>query len=120
MWRIKDPSVCLCGVCPQIVAAIGLADQVWAHWGAGELVITSAADGAHSPTSLHYAGAAVDLRTRNLPDTETRRRAVTDLGNRLGPDFDVVLEGEGTANEHVHLEWQPKRRSSLAVSPEVR
>jgi len=66
---------------------------------------TSGVDGKHSPTSLHYDGRAVDIRTRDLPpesvdEFEWRIRA------HLSDDYDVVLE-----RDHIHVEWQPKRPS---------
>lgn len=108
-WRLKDGTVRPVGVQPQIWAAIALADQVWAAHGAPDLVVTSLVDGRHALTSLHYAGAAVDLRTRNLPSDVDKRAAVEDLGDRLGRHFDVLLEGLGRAHEHCHVEYQPRR-----------
>ncbi|MBL4664303.1 MAG: hypothetical protein JKY22_12300 [Flavobacteriaceae bacterium] len=70
----------------------------------GEAVITSLNDARHSQTSLHYAGAGVDLRSwifNNQGDVlEQCKKA---LGN--SPDFDLILE-----SDHYHLEYQPKRR----------
>ncbi len=109
--RLKDDSVSLVGVCPQIVFALAVATRIYEAHGV-ELVITSCNDATHSETSLHYDGRAVDLRTRNLePDSSHpyRRPApvAREIGERLGRDFDVVLE-----SDHIHLEWQPRRRSA--------
>jgi len=106
--RVKDQSVSFSGVQPQILLVLLVAEPIWNAAGA-ELVITSANDGAHSETSLHYAGAAIDLRTHALPRGEVQR-AVEKLGAALGGDFDAVLEDFGQPNEHCHVEWQPRRR----------
>ena len=67
-----------------------------------EFVITSGTDGKHGIGSLHYVGLAVDVRIRDLrPDI--LQGVVTDLKNRLGVQFDVVLE-----QTHIHVEYQPK------------
>lgn len=66
-----------------------------------EAVITSTNEGNHSPSSLHYADLAVDVR---LPkQMEKIDRVVAKLKVRLGPDYDIVLE-----KDHLHAEWDLK------------
>ncbi len=108
-WRVKDETVNPAGVVPQIWAAINLAAGVWTTHGAPELVVTGLNDGRHRTTSLHYAGAAADLRTKSLPTAEAKRAAVSELSQRLGRHFDVVLEDLDGRNEHAHVEFQPRR-----------
>lgn len=86
------------GIRPEIVLALHVAEGIWQAQGR-ELVVTSLTDGRHSRTSLHYAGAAVDLRIWDL-DAERARR---ELAEALGEDYDVVLE-----KDHIHCEFQPK------------
>ena len=64
---------------------------------AGEVVITSGTDGVHKPTSRHYKGEAVDIRTSNLPKTFQKL-----LSAALGPRFTVLDEGD-------HLHVQPRK-----------
>lgn len=97
MINIKT-GVRLHGVRPEIVLAILIADQVYAVLN-HDLVVTSVIDGTHSRTSLHYVGAAVDLRLPGDAGTAARNR----IAQRLGGDYDVVLE-----SNHIHIEWQPK------------
>jgi hypothetical protein len=52
---------------------------------------------------MHYAGAAVDIRTRDLAPEEQKKFEAR-VRECLGEDFDVVLE-----ETHLHLEFQPKR-----------
>ena len=64
--------------------------------------ITCGMDGKHSMGSLHYAGAALDFRTNDVPKEklEPLRKLIVE---RLPTDFDVILEGD-----HFHVEHQPK------------
>ena len=91
------------GLCHWIVGHMAvIADQVYGAHDEFECVITSAMDGVHSVGSLHYSGQAIDLR---LPNDRSKCGAIKlDLANRLGDDFDVVLEAD-----HLHLELQAKQ-----------
>ena len=115
------PGVKLSGIDgPAIVAAI-VADQVYAAHGL-EMVWTSALDGRHSATSLHYKGKAIDARLpsrcdptpgRPAPtafDLELDKRVTRDIQEQLGPEFDVVLETHQPErlNWHIHIEHDPK------------
>ena len=103
--RLK-PGVRLIGVRPEIVVALVAADGLWREVGIdGGVTITAGMDGTHKVGSFHYAGCAFDARTRGLTDAKT---TVAELAARLGPDYDVLLEGAGTDNEHCHVEWEPK------------
>jgi hypothetical protein len=91
---------------PQIVLALITANNLYRDEGV-ELVYTSGRDGEHSLTSLHYSGNAVDLRSRDLKAKNRLLPALIRdrLADRLGVDYDVVLE-----KNHIHLEYQPRRR----------
>jgi hypothetical protein len=97
MIQLK-PGVRAAGVRPEIVLALRVAEGIWKTQGQ-DLVVTSLTEGNHSRTSLHYAGAAADLRIWNL-DAEQARQ---ELAEALGDDYDVVLE-----TDHIHCEFQPK------------
>lgn len=72
--------------------------------------ITSARDGKHSQQSLHYAGRAIDLRTRDL--TQQQRWALQRaLADALGEDYDVILE-----ETHLHVELDPDEDDSRALA----
>lgn len=103
--RLKE-NVRLDGIQPQMIIAYMVALGIWARYGV-ELVVTSANDGRHSGTSLHYAGAGSDLRSKTFKPGEAAI-AAQELSAALGDDFDVILEDEGGVNEHIHVEWQPK------------
>lgn len=78
-----------------------------------EIVLTSGSEMStrHSDTSLHYAGNAVDIRSWSFITTSDKKHRITaEINKALGPDYDFILEGAGTGNEHWHLEWQPKFR----------
>ncbi|MCI0349105.1 MAG: hypothetical protein L0Z53_06730 [Acidobacteriales bacterium] len=87
------------GIRPELLLALMVAESIYRDRGT-RLVVTSLIDGAHSVGSLHYAGAAADLR---LPP-DNAPAVVTLLKEALGADYDVVLEAD-----HIHLEFQPKQ-----------
>ena len=68
-------------------------------WGSEEAIITSTWDGNHSDGSFHYVCRALDFR----PPKNKVMEKVAKLRSRLGPDYDVVYEGN-----HIHIEFDPK------------
>jgi len=72
-----------------------------------DCVLTSAVDGKHGRKSRHKSGNGGDYRTKHLTSAE-KSFLLRTLHERLGLDFDFLLEAEGTANEHLHGEWDPK------------
>jgi len=95
------PGVRVFGIRPEIILALVIAEPIFVAEGV-DLVVTSVIDGRHSRGSLHYAGAAVDIRTHNLSKKVVSRVHIR-LREALGEDYDVVLE-----IDHLHLEFQPK------------
>lgn len=67
-----------------------------------DFVITSGTEGRHSAGSLHYSGAAIDIRTRHLSEAQKRAVSARIIG-ALTHEYDVVLE-----RDHLHIEFQPK------------
>lgn len=64
--------------------------------------ITSANDGKHMATSLHYKNRALDIRINDLPSSyHERYRAL--IAERCGPEYQVILE-----KDHIHCEYDPK------------
>ncbi len=62
----------------------------------GDVMITSGSEGQHAPTSRHYSGEAIDIRTRNLKSPEAFRKLYEVA---LGPKFRVLNEGD-----HLHAQ----------------
>jgi hypothetical protein len=87
--------VALCKIAPQITAV-------------EELVITAAINGEHGPNSWHYALRAIDLRTKNFPSATSIRQFIVTLQAELGPNFQILYEGEGTDNAHLHIAYRPQ------------
>lgn len=73
-----------------------------------EVVITSVTDGKHKTGSLHYTGAAVDVRSKNFHSHDDKVLFLQRLLDRLGPEYEGFLEAENTPNEHFHVEYDPK------------
>lgn len=69
-------------------------------------VITSLTEGTHSLNSLHRFGLAVDVDFREDQFTPQQGQwIIDDIARALGPDYDVVFEGN-----HIHVEYDPKRQ----------
>jgi len=100
-------NVSLKGLSPQMALAAAIVDSVYRELDPGaSCTITSANDSKHGEHSLHYKGMALDFRTHDF--TGDKQQLIHVLKEALGPQFDVLLEGEGTPNEHVHAEFDPK------------
>jgi hypothetical protein len=102
--RLKDDTVRIQGITTELKFGLDVASYVYEKHGK-ELVITSGSEFStrHSETSLHYSGNAVDLRTSYFRSGEVDI-VKAEIKERLGRDFDVVIE-----STHIHLEYQPKR-----------
>ena len=88
---------------PELLLAIVIAMRIYDELDY-ECEVTSLRDGKHSLTSLHYAGAAVDLGTKDLPFGEAEK-ITGQLRTSLTRDYGVILE-----NDHTHIEYQPRRK----------
>jgi hypothetical protein len=96
--------------------AAGAVESVWRTHVGKVPVMTSARDGKHSETSLHYKGLAFDLRTRDMTLAKAKEMW-TLLRLLLEPrGFDVVDEIE--TKSHIHIEYQPKNDSERIFTRE--
>ncbi len=73
-----------------------------------ELVVTSINDSSHGVDSKHYKDMAIDLRSKNFPNS-LKQDFVEKFAHHLnilskGTRYTVLLEGLGTANEHFHIQ----------------
>lgn len=93
-------------VSKQVVIAAGVVNAATQIGLKAEMLITSGRDGKHKDGSLHYYDRALDFRTKHLTDRQKTALAAT-VAKRLGPDYDVILESRGKANEHLHVEHDP-------------
>lgn len=94
--------VWITGMRPEILLAVVAAERVYAQSG-HDFTITACVDGKHMAGSFHYAGAAIDVRTRDLAADEVQK-IIAKMKECLGGDFDVLLEVD-----HIHIEFQPKQ-----------
>lgn len=81
-------------------------NRVWTNFGFTP-TITSSMDGEHMQNSKHYEGLAEDYRTKDLPHN-LKSTMFNQVRNILGTDYDVLFEYENLANEHLHIEYDPK------------
>ena len=89
------------GIRPEICLAIFISDGFFSRF-KRDTVVTSVIDGKHSWGSLHYVGAAVDLRISHLTK-QALSQVRGEVSAMLGQDYVVVLE-----KDHLHIEYQPK------------
>ena len=107
--RIKDNSISLSNLQPQILLGLIIVDQIMQRYlnkygKPGEAIITSANDARHKKRSLHYSGTGVDVRSRMF-DTIIQPKILSECIKALGDDFQFILE-----SNHYHLQWKPTRR----------
>lgn len=98
---LLKPGVRITGMRPEILLAAVAAERVYEEAG-HDFVITACVDGKHMAGSFHFAGAAIDVRTRDLPPADVPK-VLARIKACVGDDFDVLLEAD-----HIHIEFQPK------------
>lgn len=85
--------------------------QIGNYYGSRGLdcVVTSGAEQwpGHAETSAHYRGDAVDVRLHTVAQAD-RMEFVRQVQALLGMDYQVMREGSGTGNEHLHVQWSPR------------
>jgi len=99
--RFKE-GIKLAGLRAETVIALTIAADVFRDVANANLVVTEVTGGKHGRGSLHYVGQAADLRSRDLT-REQQNNVVLELRERLGENYDVILEPT-----HIHVEFQPK------------
>lgn len=100
---ILKAGVRLRGARPELIVALIVASEVYREHGRS-FTVTSVCDSSHSRGSLHYKGMAFDCRTLTAGVLPEEASKIADgIRNRLGSDFDVVVE-----KDHIHIEWDPK------------
>lgn len=110
MLIIKDDSVELNGLNPELAMIVAsTVVPCFDKFGLNCVITSGSEQGVHhSKTSLHYTGAALDIRTTDQMTGE-RFKGMSQVFNEikaaLNCDFDLIDEGN-----HLHLEYQPKRR----------
>ena len=93
------PGVRVGGLQPEILLGVVALNDIYTQ-GGYHMVLTAVTDGKHMEGSLHYEGQAVDVRTRDISPTVLNLMA-KNAREALGPDYDIVLEGD-----HLHMEYQ--------------
>jgi len=104
--RIKE-GVSLKELQPQMSVVFVVVSSLCSKYGV-EAVLTSGSEGQHGDSSLHKKGLALDFRTHDLHDT-FKVQFVNEIRLALSKEFDVVLEYLGDPNEHMHVEYDPKK-----------
>lgn len=98
---------------PLLYLAVAVANVAMTYGDIDVVTLTAGVNGQHASFSLHYSLRALDVRSKNFDGHARKLMFVADLRRELaalfgGPLCDVILEKEGTEDEHVHLEFDPK------------
>jgi hypothetical protein len=92
---------------PVMVRIINVARETAPMMEKGTVWITSANDGLHMDTSLHYTDRAFDIRVKNIIGVadfpEAGRVWAQKMQHALGEDYDVLFE-----RDHIHVEYDPQ------------
>lgn len=91
----------------QMNYVLDVVTRVWSRYGR-MATVTSGTDGVHSANSSHYDGLALDFRTKDIDNINTKRAMVEEVRDILGRDYFVLFEDEGLPNEHLHIEYRPR------------
>ena len=97
-------------VVPEMVLGIQVVCSVFTKHNL-DCIITSMHDGVHGDNSLHSRDGlcrAVDFRTKHATPGIQKTMIVDGIKEALGTNYDVILEYENEANEHLHVEWDRK------------
>lgn len=101
------PGAKLLGMRPEIFFGLVVLERIFSSYGY-DTVVTEATGGTHKDGSLHYKGLALDIRSKHIPDKDTKFSILEDAKELLTRDFDIILEAFGTESEHYHIEYDPK------------
>lgn len=113
MPEMKESVVLWPGLHPRLEDDMEILDRIFIRHAGRPFFITSARDGVHSEGSLHYAGKAVDGRSKDIEDNRTKYVILEEMRQELGNDYDILLENVNEPQEHYHIEFQPKPRTYL-------
>ena len=82
--------------------------SIWSQRHGTDVAVTSCNDHDHSDGSLHYKDLACDLQL--IPKTQSHIPLENFLRGELGLGYDVVLETSRRGTDHLHIEWDVRRR----------
>ena len=104
--EVKDKTVKWEKLDSRLVRALVVLGHVHSFLFDKTLIITSANDGVHAPTSKHHRNLAVDVRSRDKSTSENVVFAAILAQQSIRLRVSFFLEKVGTENEHWHLEVQ--------------
>lgn len=104
--KLKNDTVNPLGLKVETLLAMNIAAMVYSKYGY-VMRITSITDYKHNAEySDHYKGYAFDVGTHELGDDKTA--VIGEIKDRLNNQYKVLLEGDGTDSEHLHIAYKPK------------
>lgn len=105
---------------PEIRRLEPILDAVYAEFGVGAIITCT--DGDHANRrSFHNLDLAIDVRVKNVggPKKQALLHAMLEraIDREYPGKYDVLLEGAGTANAHIHIEPSPELAAALGAVP---
>ena len=112
---------------PAIHHAANVIDRVWRAVTGRHPRCTGLGEEGHSERSRHY-GTPGDIRLRAIDidadaeqlDAGQQATIDAELRARLGTDYDILWEAMGTANAHLHVEYDVKPVDGADPLPPLR
>lgn len=102
---IIKKGVRMAGLQREALAGIDLCLDVFTSIGCWMRLTSGRGDG-HGWHSHHYKGLAWDMGSKEF-STREKKELLAGMKAKLGPKYQVMLEYEGTENEHFHAEYDP-------------
>ncbi len=89
---------------PEMLRAEEVVAEVWGRYGY-TATVTSGTD-SHQPGDVHTLGVAEDFRTHDIEDRATKLAMILQVKTILEREgYWLLFEDEGTANEHLHIQF---------------
>ena len=92
---------------PEMQPVRAAVDRVWRMYNLTPTITSGMESESIHKTQIHYQGLAEDYRTHDIPEN-WKQTMFNKVRVILGSDYDVIFEDAGTANEHLHIEYDPE------------
>ena len=93
---------------PEMEVVRRAVERVWSAFGFRPTITSGMESESVHRTQIHYQGLAEDYRTKDIFPVSLKPTMFAQLRAILGSDYDVIFEDEGTPNEHLHVEYDPR------------
>lgn len=109
---LKDSSVNVTNLAPELLRALVTMRDVLSALGAGPLVVTSGNDSVHLPGSRHFVNDAIDVRSRHIPTRAQRERVGKTMALAIGARL-KLSGGPNVGTDPGLMLWVEERPDSV-------